>query len=72
MTQKTVIEFILDEMKKQDLSQRDLAVLVGCNEATLSRWLNGLSRMPVNMFTKCVEALGYEIFLRKRGESDGC
>ena len=58
---ETLIENIRELMKKNYMSQKELALRTGLTEATISRYLHGTRRMSVKSLYYIARALGTTI-----------
>lgn len=54
---KTIGERIFELMKEQDLSQKELSMMAGVTEATLSRYLNNERKPKVEILSNIATAL---------------
>ena len=72
--QAALLEFlqILDSLRKSrgNLSQRNLAKLVGVSPATLSRWLNGTENITVSTMCRLAMALGAAVHIHVADKKD--
>ncbi len=57
---------IRDVMKEAGVSAAQLSRKSGINEGLLSRYFNGKSELSVRSLTLLLDALGYELTIRKR------
>ncbi len=64
---KNAAEIIQNIMEKEDVNQKVLAERMGCVRQNVSQMLNrGKTNMRYDSFYQMVEALGYEVILRKK------
>ena len=64
---KNAAAVITQIMKKEDVKQKELAERMGCVRQNVSQMLTrGTVNMRYDSFHKMVEALGYEVILRKK------
>ena len=50
------------------LSQRELAKRIGIAQSTIARMEKNMHSMSIGNFTKLLDALGYKLEIRKKGE----
>ena len=50
------------------LSQRELAKKIGIAQSTIARMEKNMHSMSIGNFTKLLDALGYKLEIRKKGE----
>jgi transcriptional regulator with XRE-family HTH domain len=61
-----IIERIIEERKKQKLSQEELGALAGMARAYISRIEIGNVDVSLSRIERILEALGYELTIRKK------
>lgn len=64
--EKELIEAVVELRKEQDMSQSELAQLLGIKQQALSRIENQKHSPSLKLFYSIVEALGYKIEIVKR------
>lgn len=64
---KNAAELVKEVMAEEQINQTELAERMGCVRQNISQALNrGVTNMRYDTFEKLVEALGYEIIVRKK------
>ena len=53
-----IIDKIDAILKRDGISQRELAARIGCNETQITRWTRGFSNFTLSSLAKLSEALG--------------
>ena len=53
-----IIDKIDDILKRDGISQRELAKRIGCNETQITRWTRGFPNFTLSSLAKLSEALG--------------
>ena len=53
-----IIDRIDEILKRDGISQRELAKRIGCNETQITRWTRGFPNFTLNSLAKLSEALG--------------
>ena len=55
---RAIVDRIDAIMKREHLTQRELAKRIGCNEAQITRWTRGFPNYTLSSLAKLSEALG--------------
>lgn len=64
---KNAAELVKEVMAEEQINQTELAERMGCVRQNISQALNrGVTNMRYDTFEKLVDALGYEIIVRKK------
>ena len=58
-------------MDNRGYSQRDVALIIGVSETSMSRWMNGKRTPNIRIVERIVKAVGYEIVLKHRMDDTG-
>lgn len=53
-----IIDKIDELLKKEGISQRELAKRIGCNETQITRWIRGFPNFTLSSLAKLSQALG--------------
>lgn len=54
----SIIDKIDELLKKEGISQRELAKRIGCNETQITRWTRGFPNFTLSSLAKLSQALG--------------
>lgn len=63
-----ILSVICIEQKRQGITTRNLAQIVGCTERAVSYWKCGKRNISLRMAEQMLSALGYELKIVKEGE----
>jgi transcriptional regulator with XRE-family HTH domain len=55
-------EFFKQEIKKQKLSQLEVANAIGCSRISLNRYLNGVTDFGASNVLKLIDKLGMKVY----------
>ena len=55
---REIVDKIDEILKRENISQRELAERIGCNETQITRWTRGFPNFPLSSLAKLSEALG--------------
>lgn len=61
-----ILSVICIEQKRQGITTRNLAQIVGCTERAVSYWKCGKRNISLRMAEKVLEELGYELTIIKK------
>lgn len=61
-----ITEFIFRKMKEQKLTAKDMHKRTGYSETAISYWRTGIRTMSAGSAEKMLNALGYELSIKKR------
>lgn len=66
-TDKTLISKVVELRKEKNISQKELAKLIGTSQQKVSRFEQNEHSASVKFFANIVDALGYEVQFVKKG-----
>lgn len=66
--QEKILSVICSEQKRQGITTKKLAQIVGCTERAVSYWKCGERNISLRMAEKVLEELGYELTIIKKEE----
>lgn len=61
-------KWLKEEMKAQKLTRQDVADITGYSKSAVRLWELGIQIPRYDALVTCVEALGYEIKVQKKGK----
>lgn len=66
-TMKTIKEI----MKNRGYTQRDVALIIGVSETSMSRWMKGNRTPNIRIIERIAKAIGFDIVLKHRMDDTG-
>ena len=58
-----IVDRIDSILKEKGMTQRDLAVIIGCNETQITRWTRGFPNYTLHSLAKLSDALGEPLII---------
>ena len=58
-------------MRARGYSQRDVALIIGVAETSMSRWMNGSRTPNIRIVERIAKAIGFDIVLKHRMDDTG-